>query len=106
MDGHNEGLKNFFAQTFGRQKGQLWRSERDWYYGGGPNHKQDLKDSLDVVKDIRLNLHNESGMSMGKTLMFIGAMPLEIMLANPEIFNDEKETRRFFKENSKFSKKG
>ena len=103
---YSEGMSEFFTQNFGRQRGRLYRSERDWNYGGGPNHKQDLKDSLAVVKDIRLRLHNEDGMSEGKMLMFIGACPLEFLFSNPELFMDDNESRRFFKENAKFSKKG
>jgi hypothetical protein len=104
--GFRDDLKKYIDQVCGRQKGGLWRSERQWYAAGGPDVDMKLKQVKGLAKIVRDELHEEGGMSVNRTMRLMGIAPMEIVLANPELFMDDDECIRFFKENNKFSSKG
>ena len=102
----DDTYKRLMNNMFGKQRGQLYRSERDWYAFGSKNTKQKLTEVRDHNKERVSNLKNTKGFSSTKQFMYLGMIPLEIVIANPELWFDDKASERFFKDNPQFSSKG
>lgn len=99
-------IKKYMAQTFGKHRGGLWRSERDWYAYGSENTMRKLREVADHVKGKREGMYNEKGFSRKRKMRWMGDIPAEIAFANPELLTDPDAARRFFVENPAFSSKG
>lgn len=104
--GYDDYWSNFVSREFGRRRGGLWRSEKDYYGVGMADAMDQMKAVASHVKDSRQTVHKASGMSGDGGFMFLGSIPLHIVLCHPELRYDEKAIMAFFKDQSKFALKG
>jgi len=103
--------KEQMTRTFGRRRGSLYRSEKDYYALGdsrfGPGPAYDMKATAKVVERNRQGAYSADGSTKGGHLgPYIGSIPLNIVLCHPELSQDEQAILEFFKEHNKFSMKG
>lgn len=97
--------KKIMQENFGRHRGGLWRSERDYYAFGSKNTMQRVKEVANHVKGKREGNHDEKGFSRSRKMRWMGDIPFEVAIANPELMYDPEAARRFFKENPAFASK-
>ena len=103
----DDQIKKLMDEEFGRRRGGLWRSDRDYYAFGAKNTMGRVKEVADHVKGKRSGLYNEKGFSRSRKMRWMGDIPLEIVFANPELMNDpDVEVPKFFKKFPAFSSKG
>ena len=102
----DDTIKRTMDQLFGRHRGGLWRSERDWYAFGAKNTMGKIKEVADNVRGKRAGLYNEKGFSRSRKMRWMGDIPTEIAFANPELIYDPEAVKRFFREHPDFSSKG
>lgn len=104
---YNELWKNLFAETRGRRKGQLYRSDREWIATDTPGQKPGtvtatLKRKEKKHKQIMGDFHDR-GWSKGRNTRVKGYIPIEFALAQPELWYDDDAVDAFFKEFPGFS---
>jgi len=97
------------TKVAGRRRGSLWRSDRDWIATGGfeKNRKQihnELITQVKAVNRIDSTMTND-GWTKTKNMKKIGSIPMSIMLANPELWVDDKAVAKFLKDNPKWGVK-
>ena len=105
-EGFDEYLNNTMTEMFGKRRGGLYRSERDWYVFADNNHKKVLNDGKKYADIMRQGLYDEKGFSRKRGHRWMGGVPYEVVISNPELLYDAEAVRRFFKEFPAFSTKG
>jgi len=103
--GYNQHFKRLMYDTRGQRKGQLWRSERDWI-------ATDTKPKGEIVHSLQRQLDKskeqikgfyDKGWSKERKTRCKGYIPIEFMLAQPELWHDDDAVDAFLKEFPKFS---
>ena len=103
----DDSLKKYMDGQFGKHRGGLWRSEREWYvYSADKNPMGAVKEYADLVKEKRRGLYNKDGYTKTRLGRWIGDIPTSIAFSNPELITDPEAAKRFFKEFPEFSSKG
>ena len=99
-------IKKLMDEQFGRHRGGLWRSEREYYVYASKDPQGTIKAVADNVAGKREGLHNRKGFSRKRNLRWMGDIPAEIAFANPELMTDPEAAREFFRLYPAFSSKG
>ena len=102
----NQFYKDIMDAQFGKHRGGLWRSERDWYVFADKDPKGVMENVAVGAKDSRDGLYDKQGFSRSRKMRWMGDIPLEVAIANPDLMTDPEAARRFFKEFPAFSSKG
>ena len=103
---YDSSIKDLMVEQFGKRRGSLWRSEREWYAFGAKDPNINIKEGADYVKDRRAGLVDEKGFSKTRKMRYMGSIPEEVAFANPELLYDPDIARQFFAEFPDFSSKG
>jgi len=103
---YDESHKNIMTSQFGGRKGSLWRSERDWFALTADKPDLVLKEAAEYVKERRKGLLDEKGFSGTRKHRYMGSIPFEVAISNPELLYDPLAARKFFKDFPDFSSKG
>jgi len=98
--------KKVMDEQFGKHRGGLWRSERDWYVFSADNPMGVMNEVAKETKIRRDGLHNDKGFSRSRKMRWMGDIPFDVAIANPELITDPEAARRFFEEFPQFSSKG
>jgi len=107
--GYNQLWKNLMAETRGKRKGQLWRSEREWIATDGIYAGRTEKAITTTLKSKQkkhqqiMKAFDDKGWSKGRNTRCKGFIPMEFMLAQPELWHDDAAVDAFFKEFPLFS---
>ena len=99
-------LNNLMVKQFGKRRGKLYRSERDWYICAANDPQKTMKNAAAQVDDRRQGLYDEKGFSRKREHRWMGSIPFEMAMCNPELMHDAGAVRRFFEEFPVFSSKG
>lgn len=102
----DDTIKKLMDEQFGRHRGGLWRSERDYYVYASKDPMGIMRAVAENVKGKREGLYNDKGYTRKRNMRWMGDIPLELALGCPELMTDPKAARIFFKEHPEFSSKG
>ena len=97
--------KKIMDEQFGRRRGSLWRTDKDWYVFAAKDPDGTLKQAAEHVRSRTDGLQNEKGYSRSRKMRYMGSIPYEVAIANPELLYDPEAAKRFFKEFPAFSSK-
>lgn len=106
MKTHDERWKDMSNLVAGRRRGSLWRSDRDWLATAGlekDRHqiRKEMVSQVKAVNRIDATMTND-GWTRTKNMKKIGSIPMNIMLANPELWVDDKACEKFLNDNPKW----
>jgi hypothetical protein len=99
----NTDVFNMMKRLFGRNRGTVWRADREWF-AFGDNPKQDLQEAAQAAKESREI--NPKGWTNGKSMMKVASVPMVVMLANPQLWHDKKERARFLVDHPEYTTRG
>ncbi len=109
MEKQDERWKDMANMVAGRRRGSLWRSDREWLATAGleKGRKQIHNELVSQVKAVNRidSAMTDNGWTQNRNMKKIGSIPMNIMLANPELWVDDKAVEKFLKANPKWKVK-
>ena len=102
----DDTIKKLMDEQFGRHRGGLWRSEREYYVYASKDPMGVMRDVANLVKEKRKGLHNKDGFTKKRLGRWMGDIPTELAFSNTELMTDPKAAREFFRRYPAFSSKG
>jgi hypothetical protein len=107
MQKTDDRWKGLVDQVAGRRKGQLWRTNDEWFAIGGleKGPKQLMAEMKQQVKSVRKldSTMTNDGWTGNKMFKKQGSIPFYIMLAHPELWYDDAALAKFYKDNPKWA---